>query len=132
MDIDISQLKKETADAVEEAKRDERNKVAKVMEKNARRLKRIESRATDIIESIPDKCHEAAKAGMNKAMIMKVKDRMITRNNWSNKLEYTQLKDEAALVWNACMEAKLNPIIRFCHDGVGITSWFEIWANWGE
>lgn len=130
MNIDLQKLR-ETADR---AKADQetaaRLKAKEDLERSLEEDHQNRLRALKIIGEIPKKCEKAALKGEYSANVMKLSHKDIKNQEAPfNVLPANRLNDVAALVFSACVKAKLKPTLEHWHDGVGYDSGFNIMVH---
>lgn len=123
------ELKAKTKAAIAEGERKRRVKEAEVKAKDLRQKTEWSAIAHRIIADIPDKAGKATEECLFKVKVMKTvngRDHI----SYPQKLDYTGLTGVAAMVYNYCNTAGLNPKIQANWDGGGMDSWYEIWIDW--
>lgn len=123
-----SDLRKKTQEAIARGKELERKKLLAIKEADERKRKEHELIAETILAQVPHKCEKESENGRSHAIIMALS----TNRDYTgyNPQSYKELKGPAAIVWNALMEAKLNPAIESWHDGGGMYGGYNIIVKW--
>ena len=132
MNIDLAQLKEQTAAAIAKGKAKAIADLAK-----AKALKEAETaanraKADGILAQIPDKCAYAAERGENRCLVMEVKDNSEHKSGFDKAKGWDAIITAGAglLVIEDCEKAGLKVKVSSQHDGVGMNSWAEIWVSW--
>lgn len=136
MDINLQELKELTLKAKEEGVTLRKLKVEEDLKAELLMHEVAKGWAESYAKTIPNLCKEAARKGKSKALIV------TTKNNYN--AVYSTFPHNEFHGWNTksvdglkyhyltklIEDAGLTYEIGFNHDGVGITSWFEIYITW--
>jgi hypothetical protein len=136
MKVNVENLKRMTAEAIEVGKAKAKKMAEEIAEKERLRQIADERKAQNVIDQIPGRAEKEASLGRNHAIVMSVdfadydrpshtpagKDWRVCQGDW--------LKGACKLVWEYCVEAGLNPTLEDWHDGVGVNSGHNIVIHW--
>lgn len=131
--VDVSQLRLATLQGI--ARGNQAQELARKQAQEAADAARLEqeAKAKGIIRQIPSRCQVEAAEGRSHAIIMSVgyndTKRPQTANDW-RVVDPAWLTGAAQIVWQACVDAKLQPTLEFWHDGVGVNSGHNIVVHW--
>ena len=126
--IDVTQLRQLTEQAIQQGKEKEAKRLADVQAKNERQAKSDQLFAARVLAEVPDKCEKEASRERSHAIVMGLK--WGRDHDYTNALTHDQLKGPASIVWNYLQEQKLNPTLEYWHDGIGMNSGFNIVVHW--
>ena len=131
--IDVKKLQTLTEDAIERGRIAAIEHKAREDEKEALRVKVAEQWVENQVIELEARITTAAAEGKYKCKVVEVNeyDVMVDTNERDNLefkldtigLRYHYLKD-------TLYKIGLHPTVKFCHDGVGIRSWYEMWVDW--
>lgn len=86
---------------------------------------------------LKDRLEEAARDNKRRLTVMKLTDGYgkypdyTLHGQFSNEISYANLGIKAMVVYDYCKnELGLTPEIMYTHDGIGISSWFEMVVKW--
>ena len=135
MNIDVSNLKAKTQEAIEkgkirfaaEAKAAEAKRLAGIAEMRAR--------ADAVLAELPAKCEAAAARGEKAVMVMEEKGYSHFKSEFVDKGRGKRWTanitgGHGLIVIDECEKAGLEVDVRYAHDGGGMESWAEIWVSW--
>lgn len=128
----IEELRKLTSEALEQARIEREQKLARIQERDERKAKENQAFAERVLAQVPDKARKEAKEGRGHVVVMGLKWGRDHDGYSSNQLQYNQLKGPGAIVWNELSKAGLQPSIEYWHDGVGMDGGFNIIIKWAE
>lgn len=132
MNIDVSNLKAKTQEAIQKGKE---RLAAEQRAAEAKRLAEMRAKADAVLADIPAKCEAAAAKGGKAIKVME------ERNYSNQKAEFVDkgkgkrwdvsiTGGHGLIVIEECERAGLQVEVRHAHDGVGMESWAEIWVSW--
>lgn len=135
MNIDVSNLKAKTQEAIQKSKE---RLAAEARAAEAKRLAEIaemRAKADAVLADIPAKCEAAAAKGGKAIKVME------ERNYSNQKAEFVDkgkgkrwdaniTGGHGLIVIEECERAGLQVEVRHAHDGAGMESWAEIWVSW--
>lgn len=124
--IDVSLLRQETADAVHHGKRLRQQEINRLAAEVSEKQKASEAFAKFVIAQIPRKCHQAAGFERTHAVVMS----LVSDKDYDGFDQPKVLKGAGKIVWDACLKSQLHPTIEFWHDGVGVSSGYNIVVHW--
>lgn len=110
----IQELTEITEKAIKEGEARARAIAAEKAEKETARRKLVLAKAESVIEQIPSRAKREATAGRNHAIIMALKNDDWKEPSYNNS-KPTNLIGVGRLVWEYCVEAKLNPTLEYWH-----------------
>lgn len=132
MRVDINDLRRLTAEAIEAGQQRHREIAAAEAEEKRRREIQARLKADQILAQVPHRAETEARAGRNFAIVMSIKHSDYARprdNNDYNSCYPAWLTGAARIVFDRCNEAGLWPTIEFWY-GVGVESGFNIVIHW--
>ena len=131
LNIDIEKLKQQTKDGLLARQVEAEIAERRAKEKEARNRLLQELKAERILSQLSSRCEAESTAGRNFAIVMSVSHSDCRPpNNLYGTCKPEWLQGVPKLVYNACVEANLNPTIEYWHDGIGIESGFNIVVHW--
>ena len=130
-DIAISpaDLRKLTEAAVARGQQENEDELARIAEEQKREQRKAELEAEGVVMQIPSKCEKEARSQRSHAIVMGLKYNK-HHNTIDNLLKPTELKGAAAIVWQYCVDAKLQPTLEYWWSGDGMESGFNIVVHW--
>jgi hypothetical protein len=127
--FNIQELTEITQKAIEEGERKAKAIAAEKLAKESAKRKLVLAKAEHVIEQIPSRAKREATAGRNHAIVMALNNDDWKEASYSNS-KPTNLIGVGKLVWEYCVEAKLNPTLEHWHDGVGINGGYNLVIHW--
>lgn len=120
--IDVSRLKKLTADAIQRGK--EEAIAQEEARKKAAERRRLEDerKAQSIIDKIPERAEKAAGKGDSHLIVIRKTD--------SNYGDNHTLQGVDKIVYDYCLAAGLNPSVDYWHDGAGLEAGWSLTIHW--
>jgi len=131
--IDTDRLRRLTDEALTRADEERVRREAEEREAKEREQREIEAKALSILEQIPRRAEEDAKATRKFSIVMSFsygdynRPRDEKRNNFCDPL---WLNGTAQIVYEHCVLANLHPTLEYWHDGVGVNDGFNIVVHW--
>ena len=115
-------LRKLTEAAVARGQQEHEDELARIAEQQ-------ELEAEGVIMQIPSKCEKEARSQRSHAIVMGLKYKK-HYNTTKTELKPTELKGAAAIVWQYCVDAELQPTLEYWWSGDGMVSGFNIVVRW--
>lgn len=128
----IKELRETTQNAI---RRGQEERLAEQLRAERARLdkeRREQTEANNILSSVPETCRSAAQAGQGYATITRLqagKDYLITDNNWGQ-ITVSNLQGMAHKLYHGLRQLGLSVELEYCHDGMGMDSWFDLNVRW--
>jgi len=123
------ELKAKTQAAITEGERKHREKEAEDKAKDLAQKTEWNAIAHRIIAKISNKAGNAAESGLYTVAV----HRLVYGRDYkkhTNTVYYNDLTGPAAIVYNYCLQAGLNPKIVYGWSGDGMDSWHDIYIDW--
>lgn len=131
MKINAKELRQKTDQAIIQGEKQRLQKLAAIEAKEKQKQLEDSIKADSIIEQIPSRCAKEAESGRDYAIVMSLKWMDDYKQPESNgNLKPEELFGAGKLVWNACVEAELNPTIEYWWSGDGMESGYNIVVHW--
>lgn len=136
LELDVSQLRKLTEQAIQRGKEKEAKHLAGILAEQERTVKLHHLLASKILAQLPNKCEKEATQGRSHVIAMGLKhgrDFTYSREPEVFKLDSmpsNRLKGPGEIVWNQLQISGLNPTIEYWHDGMGVHSGYNIVVHW--
>lgn len=127
--ISPADLRKLTEAAVARGQQEHEDELVRIAEEQKREQRKAELEAEGIIMQIPSKCEKEARSQRSHAIVMGLKYNK-HHNATNNLLKPTDLKGAAAIVWQYCVDAELQPTIEYWWSGDGMDGGFNILVHW--
>ena len=127
LQIDVSNLRNLTNEAIERAKAEkEKQEKEEEAKREQQRMNDI-LRAESVIYFIPSICEERAKAGEKRAIVMHLE---YGKDYLGNVVSDKNLIGSGKIVFEECLRANLNPSLKYWHSDDGMDSGWDIEVSW--
>lgn len=130
----FNELKSTTNKVREEQERLNKLRLAKVEKEKNEQFIKDSSHAEAEYSRIVTGCKNAAEKGKSKyvAITRIPKTQYDEPFNYGKNLDFSLLKGWLAILHNKLMEDGIEPVYKYCYDGCGIESWYNMEISWNE
>lgn len=128
----LEELKQTTKKAVADNAEREKLRLAKVEEENREQAKKDRAKADSEFDRIVTGCRNAALAGQSGYIaITKIPASQYDRpTTYGTNMDFSCLKGWLTCLHNRFKEIGIEPQYQYCHDGVGVESWYNMKISW--
>jgi hypothetical protein len=124
-------LRKMTNEAIAKGNKKAAEEAARKQRAADRKLAMEKAKAMRVIDGIPDRAMREAEEGRDHAIVMSIKYEDYDHSSGSFvECRPDLLNGACRIVWDYCVNAKLNPTIESWHDGMGNHSGHNIVIHW--
>ena len=128
----VDHLRQTTKEAIERGERKRQQELERIRQKEERERREWQLKAERVIGQIPERCEKEAEEGRSHAVVYSIPFEEYYQYEHRGAVTPQCLTGAAPIIWQHCVDAKLNPCLESWHDGVGIKGGWNIVVKWNE